>query len=70
MMQTRSANRYLKRIKYGNRTPNRDSRLEATDPAQLPDSTWMFEVVFDYDEGHYTGATAGRERDAYLPKPR
>ena len=51
---TRSANRYLKRIKYGNRTPNRDlSSWQATDPTQLPDDTWMFEVVLDYGEGHY-----------------
>ena len=51
---TRSANRYLKRIKYGSREPNRDaSTWEATDPAQLPNETWMFEVVFDYGDGHY-----------------
>jgi hypothetical protein len=51
---TRSANRYLKRIKYGNRNPNRNSATwEATDPGQLPNDTWMFEVVFDYGEGHY-----------------
>ena len=51
---TRSANRYLKSIKYGNRTPNRDlATWQATDPTQLPDDTWMFEVVFDYGEGHY-----------------
>ena len=50
---SRSANRYLKRIKYGNRTPNRDADWKPTDPAQLPDSTWMFEVVFDYEDGHY-----------------
>src|SRR6266436_6318021 len=38
---TRSANRYLKRIKYGNRTPNRDSNTwQATDPTQLSDDTW------------------------------
>jgi Salmonella virulence plasmid 65kDa B protein len=48
-----SANRYLKRIHYGNRVPNRDADWNATDPAQLPDSTWMFEVVFDYEDGHY-----------------
>ncbi len=53
--RVRTANRYLKRIKYGNRTPNRDATTwQATDPAQLPDDTWMFEVVFDYGEGHYT----------------
>ena len=53
----RSANRYLKRIKYGNRDPNRDSsNWEAFDPTQLPNDTWMFEVVADYGEGHYTEA--------------
>lgn len=35
--RVRTANRYLKRIKYGNRTPNRDATTwQATDPAQLP----------------------------------
>ena len=42
----RSANRYLKRIKYGNRV----SRLIQPD---LTLATWMFEAVFDYDEAHY-----------------
>ena len=52
---TRSANRYLKHIKYCNRTPNRDATTwESTDPAQLPNDTWMFEAVFDYGEGQYT----------------
>jgi hypothetical protein len=41
----RTANRYLKRITYGNRI----SRLIQPD---LTQATWMFEVVFDYDEGH------------------
>ncbi|MGI5413970.1 SpvB/TcaC N-terminal domain-containing protein [Streptomyces chartreusis] len=41
----RGANRYLKRIRYGNRV----SRLVDPVPA---DPGWMFEVVFDYDEGH------------------
>jgi len=50
---TRTTNRYLKRITYGNRTPNRDADWHATDPTQLPNDTWMFEVVFDYGEGHY-----------------
>jgi RHS repeat-associated protein len=39
----RSANRYLKRIKYGNRV----SRLVEPDPSQ---TDWVFEVVFDYGE--------------------
>lgn len=52
--RVRTANRYLKRIKYGNRKPNRDvATWEVTDPAQLPADTWMFEIVFDYGEGHY-----------------
>jgi len=43
----RTANRYLKRIKYGNKTPrtsNEDTEVR---------TDWMFEAVFDYDEGHY-----------------
>lgn len=49
---TRSANRYLKWIKYGNLKPNRDlTTWQATDPTEL--EKWMFEVVFDYDDGHY-----------------
>jgi RHS repeat-associated protein len=52
--RVRTANRYLKRVKYGNRTPNRDANTwGATDPAQLPGDTWTFDVVFDYGEGHY-----------------
>jgi RHS repeat-associated protein len=52
--RVRSANRYIKRIKYGNRTANRNvDSWQPIDPAQLPQNTWMFEVLFDYDEGHY-----------------
>ena len=32
--RVRTANRYLKRIKYGNRTPNRDAALATTEPAR------------------------------------
>jgi RHS repeat-associated protein len=50
--RVRTANRYLKRITYGNRVPNRnDANWKAFDPVQIHD--WLFEVVFDYDEGHY-----------------
>ncbi len=45
--RSRSAQRYLKRIKYGNNTPRRPNE----NLAQRTD--WMFEVVFDYGE-HYT----------------
>src|SRR5207253_3359485 len=59
---TRSANRYLKRIKYGNRSPNRNpATWQATDPAQLPNDTWMFELIFDYGEGHYTETASDAE---------
>jgi RHS repeat-associated protein len=44
--RVRTANRYLKRIRYGNLV----SRLIQPD---LTKAQWMFEVVFDYDEGHY-----------------
>jgi RHS repeat-associated protein len=44
--RTRTANRYLKWIRYGNRV----SHLIQPD---LSSAEWMFEVLFDYDEGHY-----------------
>jgi RHS repeat-associated protein len=56
--RVRSANRYLKYIRYGNRQP---LLIDATQPSfrqthvPAPDFTnagWMFEVVFDYGEGH------------------
>ena len=49
--QSRSANRYLKRIRYGNHTPY-VPQLLATQPwpAFPGDKQWFFEVVFDYGE--------------------
>ncbi|WP_409071735.1 SpvB/TcaC N-terminal domain-containing protein [Burkholderia ubonensis] len=44
--RVRTANRYLKRIQYGNRV----SRLIQPD---LTQAHWMFDVIFDYDEAHY-----------------
>ena len=56
----RTANRYLKRILYGNRVPYLPT-LTPTGWPQPPDSTagtnppnYFFEVVFDYEDGHYT----------------
>ena len=51
----RAANRYPKRIRYGNRV----SRLVEPD---LTQASWMFEVVFDYGEAHLedVGLDAGR----------
>jgi RHS repeat-associated protein len=54
---TRKANRYLKRIRYGNRVPYLPELLEnkpwpAPPGATAPDGSahWLFEVVFDYGE--------------------
>jgi RHS repeat-associated protein len=55
MNRIRIANRYLKRIHYGNRV----SRLQGEEFEGNPD--WMFEVVFDYGEGHYQVITAPGE---------
>lgn len=55
--RTRTANRYLKRVKYGNRV----SRLVQPD---LTLAIWLFEVVFDYDEGHYEELPLAQPADA------
>ena len=44
--RVRNTNRYVKRVRYGNRT----SHLVQPD---LSVTEWMFEIVFDYDEDHY-----------------
>jgi Salmonella virulence plasmid 65kDa B protein len=49
--QTRSSNRYIKAIKYGNKTPNRDpGSWEAFSAFSLPDDGWMFTLTFDYGD--------------------
>lgn len=58
---TRGANRYIKRIRYGNRTPNRDAAGNAIDPATL--NEWLFDVVFDYGDGHYADAPAVNDQE-------
>ncbi|TMV44387.1 toxin [Paenibacillus mesophilus] len=61
--RVRSANRYLKRVKYGNKV----SRLIQ------PDMTlheWMFEAVFDYDEGHLIDIDTAPAVDPPPGKPR
>jgi RHS repeat-associated protein len=53
----RTANRYLKCIYYGNRATLLDKSLHQPrflSPTQLEAADWMFKVVFDYDEGHYS----------------
>jgi RHS repeat-associated protein len=44
--RVRTANRYLKAVKYGNRVSHLvEPHLDVAD--------WLFELVFDYGEGHY-----------------
>jgi RHS repeat-associated protein len=57
--RVRTANRYVKRIRYGNRRPLLldpdvpSFRRPHTESSDLDSADWMFEVVFDYDDGHY-----------------
>jgi hypothetical protein len=49
----RTANRYLRRIRYGNRVPLLDDaghRPRLLTEAQIQNAGWMFDVVFDYGE--------------------
>ena len=51
--QRRNANRYLKRICYGNRKPLLDDagqRPRFLTQEQIDTAGWIFEVVFDYDD--------------------
>ncbi|HET6214790.1 MAG TPA: SpvB/TcaC N-terminal domain-containing protein, partial [Micromonosporaceae bacterium] len=63
--RVRGANRYLKRIRYGNRVPLLvDTAVAGFRPPHVPapdlaNAGWMFEVVFDYGEGHYSAAQEG-----------
>ena len=50
----RAANRYLKRVKYGNVLPT------SAQP-DLSQQSWLFEAVFDYGEGHATPLPADAE---------
>jgi Salmonella virulence plasmid 65kDa B protein len=57
--RVRSAHRYVKAIRYGNRQPLLiDATLASFRRAHVPapdftTADWMFEIVFDYGEGHY-----------------
>ena len=58
----RATNRYLKRIRYGNRVPlldNAGRRPSFLADAQIQNAGWMFEVVFDYED-----------HDPAIPMPR
>ncbi|TET88622.1 MAG: toxin, partial [Desulfobacteraceae bacterium] len=58
--QSRSTNRYLKFIKYGNKA----SRLPR--PNDYQTQGWHFQVVFDYGEGHYTNVSANGDDPFYI----
>jgi RHS repeat-associated protein len=61
----RTANRYLKRIRYGNRQPLLldvtvpSFRRSHTDVPALETADWMFEAVLDYGDGHYGDEPVG-----------
>ncbi len=56
--RVRTANRYPKRIRYGNRRPllvdpdTPSFRCSHLEPGDLEGAQWMFEVLFDYGEQH------------------
>jgi RHS repeat-associated protein len=56
-----TAQRYLKRIQYGNRTP-----VRREDPAPASDADWLFEVVFDYGEHDSASPTPAEEVRPWL----
>jgi RHS repeat-associated protein len=71
----RAANRYLKRIHYGNRNTLLDTagrRPPFLDQGeiqrQLRDAEWMFEVVFDYGE-HDADAPLPQDRPGWKNRP-
>jgi len=74
--RSRTANRYLKRVRYGNRKPalldpTRSGFRAPHLSADLADADFMFSLVFDYGEGHYEEATSGGEtfvHAAYAPR--
>jgi RHS repeat-associated protein len=58
--RVRTANRYLKRIQYGNRTPQREPALS------LESSAWMFEIVLDYGDEEYCANRADSDGDVFV----
>jgi RHS repeat-associated protein len=66
--KSRSANRYLKRIKYGNKTTIEIySDLPREFREDLSKRTdWLFEVVFDYEEGHYEELSADPDEHQFI----
>ncbi len=59
----RAANRYLKRIRYGNRAPYfPELTPDAPWPVPTGDDQWLFEVVLDYGEHDLETPTRDRAR--------
>ena len=65
--KSREANRYLKRIRYGNPPPSYLPKLDPVKPDELPQE-WMFEAVFDY--GDHVGEFPTPEHDDPPTPPR
>jgi YD repeat-containing protein len=65
---TRSSCKLLKRIKYGNRMPNRKAPdwKTVTPASELPD-TWLFELVFDYGEHDITNPKPNDDKTTFWP---
>jgi RHS repeat-associated protein len=61
--RTRNANRYPKRILYGNRKPLRRS----SEP--IEEAAWMFEIVFDYGEEEYRSCAPDIGGDVFVEVP-
>lgn len=67
----RTAQRYIKRIEYGNAITLLDAdarRPDVLTPAQLQQARWMFEVVFDYGE-HDLAAPTPAEAQVWPARP-
>lgn len=70
--RVRSANRYLKRIHYGNRKPLLlDVDLPSFRKSHVPlpelkDADWMFEAVLDYGDADYTQDEPDDERRVWV----
>jgi len=63
---SRSANSYLKRVLYGNRTPYFPD-LHQEQPTPQP-TDWCFELVFDYGE-HDTNVPMPQETGTWISRP-
>ena len=55
-------NRYLKRVKYGN-TPS--LLIQSDVMPEVTKLSWLFEVVFDYGEGHFQAQPPDTERRVF-----